>query len=337
MVCLPANLHTQLKSQRCKEIATFIITAMVMSSPVFMFAIPTQVSAATITNNFNGVDTSDYHSNMPVSSSSPTSTVSQDEDFTTQADLSLTRATQTSNIVDSKSYYDITFRTGTSGVIKSVRMSFPVGTYLGAAVLIEATGIGSGTISAGAGGNTLAYTVNNAVDVPANTIIRIQIANANNPPTPSTTLTVSITTRDSANAIIDGPTSTNAYNIKQIGTGQIADGAVTGSKIAGTQKLLFARCIFPPGTAPFPAASTGFTPSCSVLGAEDADDGVAEYIGRTNGFFSNDLELLGMGVGDNSVSFFIRNNQAVGGASIPLDGQQFSVIIFKPIASIEPI
>jgi hypothetical protein len=153
-------------------------------------------------------------------------------EFTTQAALSLTRSTQTSNVVDSKAYYDISFRTSTSGVIKFIRMSFPEGTYVGAALLIEATGIGPGTISAGAGGNTLAYTVTNAVNVPANTNIRIQIANANNPSNPGESLTVSITTRDSTNAIIDGPTSTNAYNIKQIGTGQIADGAITSSKPA---------------------------------------------------------------------------------------------------------
>lgn len=65
------------------------------------------------------------------------------------------------------------------------------------------------------------------------TRIRIEIANANNPPVPSNSLAVTVTTRDSANNIIDGPSPTNAYNIKQIGTAEIADGAVTTTKIVG--------------------------------------------------------------------------------------------------------
>jgi hypothetical protein len=42
---------------------------------------------------------------------------------------------------------------------------------------------------------------------------------------------VSITTWDSANVIINGPSTTNAYNIKQIGTSDIADNSVTTEKI----------------------------------------------------------------------------------------------------------
>jgi hypothetical protein len=155
------------------------------------------------------------------------------DDFTAQAALSLTRATQTSNIMDSKTYYDISFRTTTSGTIKTVEMNFPPGTYVGAAVLVEATGIGSGTISASGSTGTgmkITYTVTNAVNVPALTKIRIQIAIVNNPATPSTSLTVRITTRNSSNTIIDGPTPTSAYNMDQIGTGQIEDGAITSTK-----------------------------------------------------------------------------------------------------------
>jgi hypothetical protein len=64
------------------------------------------------------------------------------------------------------------------------------------------------------------------------TNIRIQISNINNPPTPSGPFTVSITTRNAANAIIDGPTATSAYNMVQVGNAQIAPGAVTTTKIA---------------------------------------------------------------------------------------------------------
>lgn len=163
------------------------------------------------------------------------STLNQDSDFRAQAALSLTRTSQTNNIVNSKAYYDISFRTTTAGVIKSVEMDFPVGTYVGAATLVEAVGIGPGSIAASGSTGTgmkITYTVTNEVNVPANTRIRIQLANINNPPNPSSALTVAITTKDSSNAIIDGQTSTTAYNIKQIGTTDIADNSITTPKIA---------------------------------------------------------------------------------------------------------
>jgi hypothetical protein len=72
-------------------------------------------------------------------------------------------------------------------------MTFPPGTYAGTALLVEAVGIGPGTIitsSTTATGQTITYTITNAVNVPANTKIRIQLANVNNPPDPSSVLTV---------------------------------------------------------------------------------------------------------------------------------------------------
>jgi hypothetical protein len=212
-----------------KVVTTFIVTAMVISSTIFIMINP-EVSAVTA-GNPNGIDTSAHHSNMPTSSSSPTLTVSQDEDFTTQAALSLIRASQTNNFVSSKSYYDISFRTATAGTIKSIVMDFPADTSIGSALVVEATGIGPGTLAASAG-EVLTYTVTNAVNVPALTNIRIQISNINNPPTPSGSFTVSITTRNAANGVIDGPTPTSAYNMVQVGNTQIAPGAVTTTKIA---------------------------------------------------------------------------------------------------------
>jgi hypothetical protein len=96
---------------------TTIIVFMVISSPIFILTGPIKVSAAATipaaaASNPNGIDTSAYHSNMPTTSSTtPTSTMSQDGDFTTQAALSLTRAAQTNNFVASKAYYDVSFRT----------------------------------------------------------------------------------------------------------------------------------------------------------------------------------------------------------------------------------
>ena len=81
-------------------------------------------------------------------------------------------------------------------------------------------------------GEILTSAVTDEVKVPVNTRIRIQISNINNPPTPIGSLTVSITTRNDANMIIDGPTATSAYNMVQVGNAQIAPGAVTTSQIA---------------------------------------------------------------------------------------------------------
>lgn len=233
---------------RYSYVVISLLFSFMLVSQVGIKAYATEHEELGINGNF--IDRSSYHASLPKTVAPSTSTgeldvflpatsldgkgqnLLKEQDFTTQAALSLTKATQTSNIVSSKSYYDTSFRTSTSGVIKYIKMSFPAGTYVGASLLVEATGIGPGKISAGASGNTLAYTVTNAVNVPANTNIRIQIANVNNPPNPSSALTVSITTRDSANIIIDGPTSTNAYNIKQIGPTELADNAVTSSKIA---------------------------------------------------------------------------------------------------------
>jgi hypothetical protein len=218
---------------------TSIITIMIISSPILIFSNPLPLSAKS-----NDVDTSNLHSafsledvapSSPLASTSPTNVSPMDSDFTTQAALSLTRAAQTSNFVSSKAYYDISFRTATAGVIKHIEMAFPPGTYVGAAVLVEAVGIGPGTIAASgstATGMTLTYTVTSEVNVPALTRIRIQVANVNNPPDAGASFTVGITTRNAANGVIDGPTPTSAYNMVQVSNAQIADGAITNSKIA---------------------------------------------------------------------------------------------------------
>ncbi len=94
----------------------------------------------------------------------------------------------------------------------------------------EAEGIGPGTVSKS--GQTLTYTVTNAVNVPAGTKIRLEFANINNPQNPSANYKVTVTTRNAANAIIDSPTQSSAYTIKQIGTNVIANNAITNPKLA---------------------------------------------------------------------------------------------------------
>jgi hypothetical protein len=207
-----------------KFVITSVFTVMVISSPILMLINPNQVSAATTTINTNNIDSSGYHSTpgIPAASASPLSSptpmmpaatsLENNGDFTTQAALSLTRAAQTNNFVASKAYYDISFRTATAGAIKTITMDFPTGTSVGSVLIVEAVGIDPGTLAASAG-EVLTYTVTNAVNVPALTNIREQISNINNPSAPSASFTVSITTRNTANAIIDGPTPTTVYNM----------------------------------------------------------------------------------------------------------------------------
>ena len=235
---LSKPIFMPLRSSGLKLSVTVIIVLMVISSPVFMLVNPTQVSAATISNNSNRIDSSGYHSTPSIPAAAATSPLSsptpmvpaaanqgKDGDFTTQATLSLTRATQTNNIVNSKAYYDVMFRTSTPGVIKTIEMDLAVGTYTGAALLVEATGIGPGKISSPSSSRVI-YTVTNAVNVPANTNIRIQLANINNPQNPTTEVGI-ITTRDPANNIIDTATTSNTINIKKINTNDIANDAIT--------------------------------------------------------------------------------------------------------------
>ncbi len=74
--------------------------------------------------------------------------------------------------------------------------------------------------------------MNNAINVPAGTKIRLEFANIINPSSPNHNYKVTVTTRNAANAIIDGPTQSAGYLIEQIGPNAIANNAVTTPKIS---------------------------------------------------------------------------------------------------------
>jgi hypothetical protein len=153
---------------------------------------------------------------------SPTNVSPLDSDFTTQAAIGSLTARPTNNIVNTNSFYDVVFLTATAGAIKFIQVTFPAGTIVPtSATFNEAEGIGPGFISQ-VSGQTVTYTVNNAVNVPAGTKIRLEFANINNPLSPSANYKVTVTTRNAANAIIDGPTQSTAYTMKQIGSNAIA-------------------------------------------------------------------------------------------------------------------
>jgi hypothetical protein len=198
---------------------TLIFALMIVSSPIFIL---TNMVLAT-----PSAPTSAPSSTIP---SSP-STISQDgSDFTTQAAIGALTARPTNNIVNTNSFYDIVFLTSTAGTIKTIQVTFPAGTTIpSGAFFNEAEGIGPGTASKS--GQTITYTVTNAVNVPADTKIRLEFANINNPLNPGATYKVTVTTRNAANAIIDGPTQSTVYTMKQIGVNAIANNAITNPKI----------------------------------------------------------------------------------------------------------
>ena len=244
------GIKTSLRRHACTE--NFWIFVIVLSVLLFGPNIDAAFSLEPkkLDGNHDLVQSSDHQAVLPVTSafmSQPThlfpmpstdpdrQILSQDDGFTTQAALSLTRATQTNNIVDSRSYYDIIFRTSTSGVIRSIEFAFPPDTYVGVALLMEVTGIGPGQISHTGNtetGQTITYTVANPVLIPALTNIRVQLANIDNPSNPSNSLTVEITTKNSVGTTIDGPTPTKTYSMKPIGNTGLADNSVTSPKIA---------------------------------------------------------------------------------------------------------
>ncbi|MGH9977078.1 MAG: hypothetical protein ACRD8Z_14760 [Nitrososphaeraceae archaeon] len=62
--------------------------------------------------------------------------------------------------------------------------------------------------------------------------ISVDDRNINNPSVPGRALTLIITTKNAGSGIIDGPSQTNVYTIKQIGSSDIADLSITNPKLA---------------------------------------------------------------------------------------------------------
>ena len=199
------------KRENKSNLLVALVIAIMLVVSTHMFSNPPDVKAADPTPSTIGLDGSD---------------------FTTQAALTGVSARQTNNIVGVQSYYDVVFTTTTTGTIKFIDIAFPAGTVIGASpLLVEREGIGTGT-AAKTSATVIRYTVDNAVSVPAGTQIRLEFFNVVNPNVPSGGYKVTVTTLDAGGTTIDGPTLSNSLNMKQIGTDQIADSAVTSGKIA---------------------------------------------------------------------------------------------------------
>ena len=132
------------------------------------------------------------------------------------------------NLFSLESHYVIGFTTATTGTIKVITITFPAGFNILSSKLILASGISSGGISVA--GQTLTYTVNSAVSVPSGTNIIIDLGKIVNNAVLSNT--ISVTTKDTLNNIIDGPTTSPGFSLRTVGTNMLAGLAVTNVKIA---------------------------------------------------------------------------------------------------------
>jgi hypothetical protein len=202
-----------------------VIMLMVTSSPTVILLNPQDVVA-----NQHVTDTSSSHATLP-KAQDPSPSMSSLSTPTIQAPLQIPRTLQSNDLVNSFAFYEVTFITATTGAIDKIRMDFPAGTGVGAAGIIERIGIGGGTLLKS--GSSITYDVTNPVSIPAGTFIRLEMFGMKNPSGSSTTFTADITTRDSAGNLIDGPSQTNVFTIKQIVSSDIANEAITNEKIAG--------------------------------------------------------------------------------------------------------
>jgi hypothetical protein len=200
------------------------IVFIVVSSPIIIFNPALAVTASPTP--------------LPTVSTIPSapSTIGQDGkegDFTTQAALQIPRTLQSTDLVNSLAFYEVTFITSTAGAIDKIRMDFPAGTNVAAAGVIERIGIGGGTLLKS--GSSITYDVTTPVNIPAGTFIRLEMSGIKNPANSLNevnSFTATITTRNSGGNLIDGPSQTNVYTIRQIGTNDVADLSITNPKLA---------------------------------------------------------------------------------------------------------
>jgi len=144
--------------------------------------------------------------------------------------LTSVKVLPSSNLVTTRSTYNIFFTTATTGTIKTIEMNFGSNFDISSATkLIENVGIGSGTLSVT--GSSLKYTVSSPVSVSSGTTIRLEIGRiiAN---TVGDSIKITITTKNSSGGIIDGPTLSADFPIYNIGTNAIADNSITGDDVS---------------------------------------------------------------------------------------------------------
>jgi hypothetical protein len=200
-------------------LTVIIALMMVSSTATVMLFNPGQVLAYS-----RVIENSNDHPNPPMSEEHSSPSVSSPAATTTtptiQAPLQIPRTLQSNDLVNSLAFYEVTFITSTTGPIDKIRMDFPAGTNIAAAGVLERVGIGGGTLLKS--GSSITYDVTTPLSIPAGTFIRLEMFGIKNPPQPFNFAAI-ITTRDSSGNLIDGPSQTNVYAMKQIESNDVAE------------------------------------------------------------------------------------------------------------------
>jgi len=142
-------------------------------------------------------------------------------------------ALPSNNLFKGTGFYNIGFTTATTGTIKTIEITFPAGFNVAGAKLIQSVGMGAGSISIS--GQVVKYTITTAVSVTAPKAMMIMIGNVVNPAITSNQL--SVTTRDTAAGIIDGPTNSATFTLTQVTSSMIAGSSITTTKILDGQVM----------------------------------------------------------------------------------------------------
>ena len=141
--------------------------------------------------------------------------------------LANVRALPTTNLVQAESYYTVALTPVTSGMIKAVETTYPAGFNLANAKLIEVSGIGSGTLLVA--GQSVVYTVTTPEVIVSGQPIMVMVGGIVNGTSLSNQVTV--TTKDAANGVIDGPTVSAAFTLTKVKAAMLNTNAVNSSKI----------------------------------------------------------------------------------------------------------
>ena len=157
----------------------------------------------------------------------PASTFFQITKPVSAAALTSVSATPDSNVINERATYNFLLTTGTTAAIKTIQIAFPSGFNLENIRLIERSGIGSGTLSFS--GSTLKYTVSSTT-IAAGTPIKLEIGSII--AEKGGTFTVTMSTLNSGEGIIDGPTTSAPFTIKRITGSDIAGSTITGADIS---------------------------------------------------------------------------------------------------------
>jgi hypothetical protein len=111
--------------------------------------------------------------------------------------------------------YSYSFRTATAGTIKTIDFAVSGAGLGGTPAIVKNYGIPAGTVARS--GQTVTYTVTTAVSVAASVPIYIELSGLTNG-APAGSYTTNITTKTSAPATIDGPTTSNTVTLAATNT-----------------------------------------------------------------------------------------------------------------------